>query len=165
MIIKTLILSLPLIALSYSVSAVELKSPAPAFSLPAINKTTEKITLSDYKGKVIYLDFWASWCAPCRVSFPILDRLYQNHHQEGFEVIAINLDEEPEAARQFLKDNPIHFTVLRDSLGEVPERYQVDAMPTSFLIDKKGTIRHIHSGFSATDEADLKQRIEGLLAE
>ena len=164
MIIRNLFLSIILIVLSYSVSAIELNSAAPLFSLPSI-KTTQQVTLSDYKGKVIYLDFWASWCAPCRVSFPILDNLHQTYQKDGFEVVAINLDEEPEAAQRFLKDYPASFTVLRDAIGHVPENYYVEAMPSSFLIDRKGIIRHIHEGFSRTDEADLKQKIEMLLAE
>jgi thiol-disulfide isomerase/thioredoxin len=164
MISKNLILGLPLMVLSYSVLAVELNSSAPSFSLPSI-KTAKQINLADYQGKVVYLDFWASWCVPCRVSFPILNGLYQSYHQQGFEVVGINLDEEPEAALRFLKDNPVDFSVLRDIQGDVPKSYQVEAMPTSFLIDKKGLVRHIHTGFSRADEAELKQKIQMLLAE
>jgi len=164
MISKNLILSLPLMVLSYSAFAVELNSSAPSFSLPTIS-AAKQVNLADYRGKVVYLDFWASWCAPCRVSFPILNSFYKNYHNKGFEVVAINLDETPDAAQRFLKENPINFTILRDTSGEIPKRYDVEAMPTSFLIDNKGVVRHIHTGFSAADKTDLQQKIQALLAE
>lgn len=154
------------LALSFSVSAqaLDLGQSAPEFSLPQL-PTTQVNSLSQYRGKVVYLDFWASWCAPCRTSFPLLEKLYQSHKDQGFTLVAINMDEELEAANRFLKTYPATFDILRDAKGEWADAYGVETMPTSFIIDKKGVVRHIHSGFAKDDIADIEKMVTKLLAE
>lgn len=143
--------------------AVEAGEPAPQFTLPTL-KTAKPVTLSAYAGKVVYLDFWASWCAPCRTSFPLLDKLHQELQAQGFEVVAVNLDEDPAKAEQFLAEFRVGFTVLRDEQGVWADRYVVESMPTSFIIDKQGVVRHVHHGFSSDDINGLKQTVVQLLA-
>ncbi len=152
------------LSMSMSASALELNSVAPDFSLPNI-KTHTVSHLSEYRGKVIYLDFWASWCPPCRTSFPLLETLYKKQQAKGFAIVAINMDEESEAMERFLTLYPASFDVLRDPEGVWADTYGVEAMPSSFIIDKKGMIRHIHSGFSKADIVDIENKIVKLLAE
>jgi len=150
--------------LSSSVYALDKGAVAPDFSLPELQSTTTH-QLSQYQGKVIYLDFWASWCAPCRTSFPLLEKLYQDYKDQGFEIVAINMDEEKERAENFLTHYPASFEILRDAQAQWAEIYGVETMPTSFIIDKKGIIREVHHGFAKADIVEIKQTVKQLLAE
>ncbi|MBK1716372.1 TlpA family protein disulfide reductase [Thiocystis violacea] len=116
-------------------------------------------------GQVVYLDFWASWCVPCAKSFPFLDQMHRDLKARGFEVIAINLDEERQDALGFLDKHPVGFTIGADPQGKCPRLYQVKGMPTSYLIDRKGQIREVHEGFKTGDAPALRARIESLLSE
>lgn len=147
-----------------NVQAAEIGQAAPQFTLPAL-LNDQATTLKQYTGKVIYLDFWASWCAPCRTSFPLLNKLQQKYKEKGFEVVAINLDEDKANAAKFLKDIPVDFTILRDSSGEWADQYVVESMPTSFIIDKKGVIQNIHHGFVSGDIDELDKKVAKLLAD
>ena len=119
--------------------------------------------MTQFSNKVIYLDFWASWCAPCRTSFPLLNALYQKYQQQGFEVVAVNLDEDLDDAKKFLVEYPVAFTVLRDEPGEWAETYDVESMPTSFIIDKHGTIQRVHNGFAKADIDEIENKIVSLI--
>lgn len=143
--------------------AVKEGEPAPQFSLPPLQQG-QATTLSSKSGKVIYLDFWASWCAPCRTSFPLLNKLHDKLKSQNFEVVAINLDEDKAKAEKFIQEIPVNFTVLHDIKGEWADKYVVESMPTSFIIDQKGVVQHIHHGFTATDIDGLEQKITALLA-
>jgi thiol-disulfide isomerase/thioredoxin len=149
---------------TFPVNAVEVGQAAPAFNLPTLQKE-QPFSLKSKEGKVIYLDFWASWCLPCRTSFPLLNKLHEKLKAQGFEVIAINLDEDKAKAEKFLQEFQVGFTVLRDAKGEWADKYVVESMPTSFIIDKKGAVSHIHHGFTSGDITDLEQKITALLAQ
>ena len=123
------------------------------------------ISLSDYKGQVVYLDFWASWCKPCVASFPKLEALQQKYGNHGFTVLAINLDENKANALAFLQKHPVTYPVLYDKDAKVAESYQVAAMPSSYFIDKKGNIRLSHRGFVPGDEVKIEKAIQFLLKE
>jgi thiol-disulfide isomerase/thioredoxin len=144
-------------------NAIEVGQPAPAFTLPTLQQD-QPTAFKQFAGKVIYLDFWASWCVPCRTSFPLLDKWHQKLKAQGFEVVAINLDEDKAKAEQFLEEFKVGFTVLRDAKGEWADQYVVESMPTSFIIDQHGVVQHIHHGFTSTDITDLEPRIAKLLA-
>ncbi len=148
-----------------SAQALEKGEVAPDFSLPSLSSAQQMTNLSQYRGKVIYLDFWASWCAPCRTSFPLLETLYRQYKDQGFMIVAVNMDENPKAAHRFLKTYPASFDILRDAEGQWADRYGIETMPTSFIIDKKGVIRHIHNGFAKADIADIETTVKHLLAE
>jgi len=148
----------------FEVAATEVGQPAPQFNLPTLLKD-QPTALKQYAGKVIYLDFWASWCAPCRTSFPLLNKLHQKLKTQGFEVVAINLDEDKADAEKFLQKLPVDFTVLRDAKGEWSDQFAVEAMPTSFIIDKQGVVRHIHHGFNKGDINELEEKVTQLLAQ
>ena len=131
------------------------------FNLRGIDST---VNLGNYRGRVVYLDFWASWCTPCRKSFPWMNAMQKQYGKYGFEVVAINLDENRELANQFLQQTPANFTVAFDPSGKTAESYSVDVMPSSFLIDRKGELVAIHKGFRQVDSAALEKEIRQLLA-
>lgn len=120
---------------------------------------------ADLAGKVVLLDFWASWCGPCKASFPILEGLQKKYGTRGFTVLAINVDENAAKMDRFLADHPVSFPVLRDGQHKLVEAAGVEAMPSSFLFDRAGVIRFVHVGFKieSTPEA-LEKEIESLLA-
>jgi thiol-disulfide isomerase/thioredoxin len=115
-------------------------------------------------GKVVLLDFWASWCGPCKASFPVLDGLQKKYGARGFSVLAINVEETPAKMERFLAEHPISFPVLQDSKQKLVAAASVEAMPSSFLIDRSGVIRFAHVGFKIeSTPAELDQEIERLL--
>lgn len=144
-------------------NATDVGQPAPQFTLPTL-QADQPTALKQYAGKVIYLDFWASWCAPCRTSFPLLNKLHEKLKAKGFEVVGINLDEDKANAEKFLKEFPVSFTVLRDAKGEWADKFVVESMPTSFIIDKQGVVQNIHHGFASDDIKELEEKITQLLA-
>lgn len=140
---------------------------APDFTLPDLFQKTSNngaISLNDYRGKVVYLDFWASWCAPCLVSIPLINELRNKYKNEAFEVLAVNVDTDPEDGIDFLYDHPVDYPVVSDPEGLSPALYELIGMPTSFLIDAEGTIRLVHVGFKLSDidmiEAELVELLE-----
>ena len=121
--------------------------------------------LSSLKGQVVYLDFWASWCKPCRKSFPWMNEMQQEYAKQGLQIIAINLDTEMELAKTFLEKVPAEIPIIYDPEGSIASDYQLVGMPSSYLIDKKGNIRFSHKGFFKRKEALYQQQIDLLLSE
>ncbi|MDF1763894.1 MAG: TlpA disulfide reductase family protein [Oleibacter sp.] len=135
---------------------------APTFELPTL--TGDNIVrLEDYKNQVVYLDFWASWCAPCRRSLPMINELRKELHSQGFEVLAVNLDESPDMGLSFVEPLNLTYPLLYDGFGKTPNSYQVRAMPTSFLIDHTGQVRSMHVGFSPDTIESVRQDVLELL--
>jgi len=147
-----------------SAFAVSAGDTAPDFKIPRL-EAKGMISLKQYRGKVVYVDFWASWCGPCRQSLPALNVIRKELHKKGFEVIAINLDEERDDAMEFLKEFPVAYPTARDTSGKVPEAYGLVGMPTAYLIDKKGKVHMVHEGFRKSDIKELKQKINTLLSQ
>jgi cytochrome c biogenesis protein CcmG/thiol:disulfide interchange protein DsbE len=119
----------------------------------------------DAKGKVLVLDFWATWCAPCKASFPKVDAIYKKHASQGLEVVAINEDEDPGKVPPFLAEVKPSFTIAYDNNGKGAEAFGVETMPSSFVIDRRGVVRYAHSGYHPDDAATIESEIEELLAE
>ena len=156
-----MVLCLPLWA---NATAVKVGEIAPAVDLP--NLVGEGNTsLADLRGKVVYLDFWASWCGPCRVSFPQLETIRAELAERGFEVLAVNVDEFEEDALEFLKEIPVSYPVVQDIEGASPKIYGILGMPTGFLIDREGVVRRVHQGFRKSDGEKLRVEILELLGE
>lgn len=141
---------------------IEAGDPAPDFAAPALDGGAP-IRLADFKGQVVYLDFWASWCKPCRESLPLLSAMREELRTSGFEVVAIDVDENPDDGRAFLERFPVTYPVASDPRGKVTERYDVLGMPSSFLIDRDGIVRYVKEGFKTKDMAAIRARILALL--
>lgn len=135
---------------------------APLFSGTELS-SGEQISLSDYRGKVVYLDFWASWCAPCLVSLPAYENMRSEIDSEDFEIIAINVDEDPRDGLEFLVDTPVSYPVLADPEGDIGIPYRVRSLPVAFLLDRGGRIVKRYRGFEPGDEVDVRRDIERLL--
>jgi thiol-disulfide isomerase/thioredoxin len=138
------------------------QEPALPFSGVAIN-TGEQISLADYRGKVVLVDFWASWCPPCLDSLPAYDRMRQEIGTEEFEIIAVNVDEYTEDGLKFLQEHPVGYPVLADPDGEIGIPWGIRTLPRSFLLDREGRIVAKHKRFKSGDEIKLKQDITELL--
>jgi len=123
------------------------------------------VSLSPHKGQVVYLDFWASWCTPCKASFPFMNALHEELGTKGLTILAVNVDEQKAAADRFLQQVPAKFRIAYDPKGVTPEQYAVKAMPTAVLIDRRGQIRHVHAGFRERDREALRAQVEALLRE
>lgn len=121
--------------------------------------------LDKYEGKVVLVDFWASWCEPCLRSFPWMNDMQRRHGDAGLVVVAVNLDQERGLADAFLKKTPANFHLEFDAAGELARRFGVQAMPTSFLIDRSGKVRIRHAGFRDKQRAERERQIEDLLKE
>lgn len=141
--------------------ALDAGQPAPAFSLPTADGKT--VSLAGLRGHYVYVDFWASWCGPCKQSFPWMKALQARLGGPRFEVVAINVDEKMADARRFLGDAPAGFTVLFDAKGATPAAYGVEGMPTSFLVDPDGKVVLVHQSFKDSERDALEQKIAGLV--
>ena len=135
---------------------------APACDLEALDNSGA-YNLSQFKGKVIYVDFWASWCGPCGESFPFMNKLHHDIEARGLKIIAINLDENVDDARQFVKNKPSEFKIVRDINAQCAQKFNVQAMPSTYLIDRKGNVRQTHFGFRAGETEDFQRKVLALL--
>lgn len=121
------------------------------------------IRLADYRGKIVLIDFWASWCPPCLLSLPAYEKMRKEIDSEEFEIIAINVDEQTQDGLDFLEDYPVSYPVLADPEGDIGIPYGIRSLPMSFLVDRNGLIVQSYRSFKAGDETSLKQQIERLL--
>jgi thiol-disulfide isomerase/thioredoxin len=143
-------------------SAVGVGEPAPSFVLPMA--AGEPVALDKLKGRVVYVDFWASWCGPCRRSFPWLNEMHQKYGARGLSVVGVNVDKRRADAERFLQQTPAIFTIVYDEAGKTPEAYAVKGMPSSYLIDSGGKVVAVESGFRDEQKAVFEERIRALLA-
>jgi len=123
------------------------------------------IRLSEYRGQVVMLNFWASWCGPCRQEFPHLDEIYRRYADLGFTVFGINVEQDRTQAEKVLRDIPVTFPILFDDENEVSELYGVDAMPMTMLLDRNGVIRHLHRGYRPGYEQTYEAQVRELVKE
>jgi len=126
--------------------------------------TGQPVGFDAFRGQVLYVDFWASWCAPCLLSFPFMNDLQREYGPQGLHVLAINMDEKPADAGRFLDRHPASFDVANGPNGKCAKDFGVAAMPTSFLVDRDGAVRAVHKGFRPADIPDLKAKLEELIA-
>jgi thiol-disulfide isomerase/thioredoxin len=136
--------------------AVELGEGVSDFEIPGFAQAQK---LSDLKGKWIYLDFWASWCVPCRQSFPFMNEMQAKLQGKNIQVIAVNVDVKKSDAERFLAQNPAKFAMAFDAKGELPRRMNLKSMPTSYLINPQGKVAFIHAGFRAEDKKLLEDKL------
>jgi peroxiredoxin len=144
-------------------AAGDAAGPAPAFALT--NLAGQSDALSQYKGQVVMVNFWATWCGPCQQEMPLLDQMYKKYKPAGFTLIGVNVDKEAPAVKELLARKPVSFPVLLDPANQVSKAYHVDEMPSSVIIDRKGQIRYIHRGYKPGDENEYQDRIRQLIRE
>jgi peroxiredoxin len=137
--------------------------PAPAFTLTAL--TGQQAALSQYKGQVVMVNFWATWCGPCQQEMPLLDQMYKKYKPAGFTLIGVNVDKDAPPVKELMARKPVSFPVLLDPANQVSKAYHVDEMPSSVIIDRKGEIRYIHRGYRPGDENEYQDRIRQLIRE
>jgi thiol-disulfide isomerase/thioredoxin len=153
--LKALLVSASLLASQFSL-AIEAGDLAPPISLPSVNGN---FSLESLKGKVVYLDFWASWCGPCRQSFPWMNSMHKKYSSQGLVIVAVNLDQSASDATRFLEKTPADFLVAFDEKGLSPISYGVRGMPTSLVIDRNGKVIAKHMGFNNEQREKLEQMI------
>ena len=143
--------------------AASVGDDAPSFRARSLDGS-ETISKADLEGKVVFVDFWASWCPPCLKSLPEFENLQTSFSgRDDVVVIAINLDENPQDATAFINKINVTYKILTDQSGDIPELFGVNAMPTSYVIDKSGVIRYVHNGYKSGDVNKIKTEIEKLL--
>ncbi len=145
------------------VSATETAQPMPACKISPLGETKTE-DLQQYKGQVVYVDFWASWCVPCAHSFPFLNELHQEFKDKDLQIVGINMDENVEDAKAFLAKTPAQFNIVADTSAQCAKDFDVKAMPSSYLIDRNGVVHHVHQGFRSEDIKELRALVEHLLA-
>ena len=143
--------------------ASDAKGPAPDFTLAS--KNNGNVRLQEQQGNVVLINFWASWCGPCREELPYLEALQQEYADLGFTILAVNVDEDPSKADILLNDIAVTFPVLFDVNDDVSKLYNVQAMPTTVIVDRDGNQRLLHKGYKSGDEVKYKQAVKALLRE
>ena len=163
------------LATAASALAIVLAAAAPAQAVPAANAVAPDFTLrgadgrnvrlDELRGQVVLVNFWATWCGPCREEMPRLESLYEKYRKSGFVLLGVNVDDDPNAALSTAAKLKVSFPVLLDTDKKVSKLYDLNTMPSTVVIDRDGKMRFLHRGYRAGTEADYEQRIRGLLKE
>jgi peroxiredoxin len=136
---------------------------APDFALKS--STGENLRLSEYRGDVVMINFWATWCGPCRQEMPLLDELYSRYERVGFNLLGVNIDDDSRRAMQMIEELGVSFPVLFDARKEVSKLYEVEAMPVTVLVDREGNVRYVHHGYKPGYEEKYLDQVRSLLRE
>ncbi|BFM22462.1 hypothetical protein R50076_35110 [Gilvimarinus japonicus] len=169
--VKTFVKSLSiglmlLLPLSWSVQAANSEAvgtKAPDFTLKS--NQGDNVRLAEQRGQVVMLNFWASWCAPCRKEMPLLDELHQRYESAGFVLYGVNVESDPSAGDKLIKDLGVSFPILYDTDSIASKAYSVDAMPTTVVIDRDGVIRYVNRGYRGGDEEKYRTQVKELIRE
>lgn len=160
--IRALLLIL-LAVVALPAGSVTLQERAPDFTLKSLEGSN--LRLEEYRGQVVLINFWASWCGPCRQEMPLLDRLHQRYVDAGFSVLGVNVEGEEAPARSLVDRIPVTFPVLIDTGQAVSELYRLQAMPSTVVVDRDGVVRYIHRGYKPGDEAKYVEVVKALIRE
>ena len=137
--------------------------PAPPFTLAA--RGGHDISLAQYRGQVVMINFWASWCGPCRQEMPLLEGIYKKYNKLGFTLLGVNVEPDIQAADEWLKATPVSFPILYDKDSKVSKLYDVGGMPSTVFIDRSGKLRKLHRGYKPGDENEYLDTIRALIRE
>jgi peroxiredoxin len=138
-------------------------APAPDFALN--NLAGKSVSLGDYKGQIVLMNFWGSYCGPCRKEFPILDQISHQYHGKGVTLVGINVEHDSAAAVDWLKETPVSFPILLDVDSKVSKLYRVEGMPNTVILDRKGNVRYVHRSYHAGVENEYIDQIRALMRE
>ncbi|MBL4826489.1 MAG: TlpA family protein disulfide reductase [Spongiibacteraceae bacterium] len=147
--------------LSFAAKAIQ--GPAPDFTLKS--NSGKNMRLNEQRGNVVLINFWASWCGPCRQEMPLLEKIQKKYSKLGFTILGVNVDNDSSKADSILKDIPVSFPVLYDPEGTVSKLYNVSAMPTTIIVDRNGNMRYLHLGYKPGYEDDYIAQIKTLIRE
>ncbi|MEL6200144.1 MAG: TlpA disulfide reductase family protein [Pseudomonadota bacterium] len=136
---------------------------APDFALK--NSAGENVRLSDLRGEVVMINFWATWCGPCREEMPLLDEMHSRYNRVGFTLLGVNIDDDPRRAEEMIEALGVTFPVVFDATKKVSEQYDVSAMPVTILLDRDGVVRHVHKGYKPGYEDKYLEQVRELLRE
>ena len=155
--------ALVVLAVSLPALAASTSSPAPDFLLDS--NTGKPVKLSQYKGDVVMINFWATWCGPCRQEMPLLESIYKQYKGKRFTLLGVNVEPDSKPAEDWLKKTPVSFPVLFDKESKVSNLYKVSGMPSTVFVDRKGFVRVIHQGYKPGDENEYMNSIRTLMRE
>lgn len=148
---------------SASVQAEGVSGPAPDFTLKSRNG--ENVKLSELRGDVVMINFWASWCAPCRQEMPLLEDMHKKYNDLGFVLLGVNVEEDSSSAEDLLREVPVSFPILYDPTNKVTKLYNVVAMPSTIMVDRDGNMRYLHRGYLPGYEVEYIKQIKELIRE
>lgn len=140
-----------------------LEGMAPDFTLKS--RSGENVKLSEHRGEVVMINFWASWCAPCRQEMPLLEEMYKKYSDLGFVLLGVNVEEDSSKATELLREIPVSFPILYDNKNDVTKLYKVVAMPSTVMVDRDGNMRYLHRGYLPGYEAEYIKQIKELVRE
>ncbi len=148
---------------SCAVASENIQGPAPDFALKS--NTGKNLRLSEYRGQVVMINFWASWCGPCRQEMPLLEDMYKRYQSLGFTILGVNVEEDSSKAKRLLKEIPVSFPILFDNRNQVSKMYNVVAMPSTVLVDRDGNMRYLHKGYKPGYEKEYQKQVRALVRE
>jgi len=151
------------VAIPLAAPGASSNGPAPQFTLAA--RGGNEVSLAQYRGKVVMINFWASWCGPCRQEMPLLENIYKKYGKLGFTLLGVNVEPDSKAADDWLKQTPVSFPILYDKESKVSKLYDVAGMPSTVIIDRKGNVRVLHKGYKPGDENEYLDSIRSLIRE
>ncbi len=163
MMIKKIVILFSVVLASVAASAGPVSGPAPNFTLQMLGGG--QMSLAEHKGNVVMVNFWATWCAPCRQEMPHLEALHQRYSSLGFTLLGVNVEEDSSGAEDWLAETPVSFPILFDPQSSVSELYDVIAMPSTVMIDREGNLRYLHHGYKPGYENEYQNQIRALIRE
>lgn len=151
------------LSIAASAATIAPGAPAPAFQLHSASSSD--LSLGDLKGQVVLINFWASWCGPCRQEMPVLEQLYKKYKAAGFTLLGVNVEPKSADAEGFLKATPVSFPILFDPDSKVSRLYEVSGMPSTVILDRSGKVRYVHHGYKPGEESEYLDQIRTLVRE
>lgn len=159
--------SLPAVAMTLFIgttaAALSVGEAPPPIDLP--DQDGKNVDLKELRGNVVLVDFWASWCGPCKREMPVLESLHKKYADQGLVIVGVNIDSNAKKMNKFLKGAPVSFRIVHDPRIAIAQRYEPSTMPSSYLIGRAGKLRYVHEGFRKKDAQEIEKRVKALLAE
>jgi thiol-disulfide isomerase/thioredoxin len=160
---SSVLVGIAVLLVASTASALSPGDAPPPIDMP--DQNGKKVDLKALQGNVVLVDFWASWCGPCKQEMPVLESLHQKYADQGLVIVGVNIDASAKKMNNFLKGAPVTFRIVHDPKISIAQRYEPATMPTSYFIGRDGKLRYVHEGFRKKDAEGIEARIKQLLAE